>query len=57
MSLDGFKAIFWFEYTHRLLGRMIGLVFAMGIIYRSHNWRRDTPLDQMRSVVDGIAPP
>ena len=33
MSLDGFKAIFWFEYTHRLLGRMIGLVFAIPFAY------------------------
>jgi cytochrome c oxidase assembly protein subunit 15 len=27
MSLDGFKFIFWWEWTHRLLGRTIGLVF------------------------------
>ena len=33
ISLDGFKAIFWFEYTHRLLGRMIGLVFAIPFAY------------------------
>jgi len=29
MSLDGFKSIFWFEYGHRLLGRTIGLAFAI----------------------------
>ena len=27
MSLDEFKSIFWFEYSHRMLGRLIGLVF------------------------------
>ncbi|MCY4238537.1 MAG: COX15/CtaA family protein, partial [Rhodospirillaceae bacterium] len=33
MTLGGFKAIFWFEYLHRLLGRMIGLVFFAGFVY------------------------
>jgi cytochrome c oxidase assembly protein subunit 15 len=27
MSLDGFKAIYWWEWTHRLLGRLIGVAF------------------------------
>lgn len=27
MSLDGFKAIYWWEWMHRLLGRLIGVVF------------------------------
>ena len=26
MSLEGFKAIYWWEWTHRLLGRLIGLL-------------------------------
>jgi cytochrome c oxidase assembly protein subunit 15 len=29
MTLDGFKFIFWWEWTHRLLGRAIGLVFFL----------------------------
>ena len=29
MTLDDFKTIFWFEYTHRLWGRLIGLVFLV----------------------------
>ncbi len=33
MSLDGFKAIFWFEYSHRMLGRLIGLVFLLPFGY------------------------
>ena len=28
MSLDEFKSIYWWEYTHRLLGRLIGVAFA-----------------------------
>ncbi len=33
MSLDEFKGIFWFEYAHRLLGRLIGVVFLIPFIY------------------------
>lgn len=29
MTLEAFKGIFWWEYFHRLLGRTIGLVFAL----------------------------
>ncbi|MBB6612421.1 COX15/CtaA family protein [Pontibacter sp. Tf4] len=33
MTLDGFKSIFWWEYLHRLLGRLIGLVFIVPFLY------------------------
>jgi heme a synthase len=33
MSLDEFKGIFWWEYAHRLLGRLIGLAFALPLLY------------------------
>ena len=33
MDLDGFKYIFWFEYLHRLWGRLIGLVFLFPFIF------------------------
>ena len=33
MSLDEFKRIFYFEYAHRILGRAIGLVFAVGFVW------------------------
>ncbi len=33
MSLDEFKSIFWFEYAHRLLGRGIGVLFALPMGY------------------------
>ena len=29
MSLDEFKVIYWWEWTHRLLGRLIGVVFLL----------------------------
>jgi cytochrome c oxidase assembly protein subunit 15 len=29
MSLDAFKAIYWWEWGHRFLGRIIGLAFAL----------------------------
>ena len=33
MSLDEFKGIFWWEYAHRLLGRMIGIVFLVPFLW------------------------
>lgn len=30
MDLTGFKQIYWWEWSHRLLGRMVGLVWAIG---------------------------
>ena len=33
MSLDEFKAIFWFEYSHRVLGRSIGMIFFFPMLY------------------------
>jgi cytochrome c oxidase assembly protein subunit 15 len=33
MTLDGFKAIFFWEYAHRLLGRVIGLAFALPLLW------------------------
>nr|WP_281392956.1 COX15/CtaA family protein [Roseospira goensis] len=33
MTLDGFKGIFWLEYLHRLLGRLIGLAFLGPLVW------------------------
>lgn len=33
MDLHGFKSIFYFEYFHRLLGRLIGLAFLLPFLY------------------------
>ena len=41
MSVDEFKRIFWFEYAHRLLGRVIGIVFI--VPFAVFLWRRMIP--------------
>ena len=33
MTLDEFKVIFWWEWAHRFLGRVIGLFFLVPLIY------------------------
>jgi len=33
MSLNEFKVIFWWEWAHRFLGRIIGLFFLIPLIY------------------------
>ncbi|WP_298261994.1 COX15/CtaA family protein [Bradyrhizobium sp.] len=33
MSLDEFKTIFWWEWSHRLLGRVIGVVYLLPFLY------------------------
>jgi cytochrome c oxidase assembly protein subunit 15 len=32
MSLEAFKEIYWWEWAHRLLGRLIGVVFALPLL-------------------------
>lgn len=47
MTLAGFKVIFFWEYIHRVLGRLIGSVFALPLIWfaarreipRGYGWR------------------
>ena len=33
MTLDAFKGIYWWEWTHRLLGRLIGAVFLLPFLF------------------------
>ncbi len=33
MTLDEFKIIFWWEYIHRLLGRLIGILYIFPLIF------------------------
>lgn len=33
MDLTGFQRIYWWEWSHRLLGRAIGLVWALGFLF------------------------
>jgi len=44
MSLDAFKSIFWWEYFHRLLGRVIGFVFLLPLVWFWWRGRIDRPL-------------
>lgn len=44
MSIDEFKTIFWWEYFHRLLGRLIGLVFFIPFVYFLIKKQIDKPL-------------
>ena len=41
MSLDDFKDIYFWEYVHRLLGRIIGLAFALPLLWFA--WKRAIP--------------
>jgi heme a synthase len=41
MTLDGFKYIFWWEWSHRLLGRLVGVAFAVPFLV--FLWRRTMP--------------
>lgn len=44
MSLGEFKRIFWWEYAHRLLGRLIGAVFLLPLLAFWVRRRVDRPL-------------
>jgi cytochrome c oxidase assembly protein subunit 15 len=33
MTLTGFKSIFWWEYIHRLLGRLVGVAFLLPFLW------------------------
>jgi cytochrome c oxidase assembly protein subunit 15 len=48
MTLDAFKFIFWWEWGHRFLGRVIGFVFAVPflvfLVQRRFTWNLAVPL-------------
>jgi heme a synthase len=44
MSLDEFKRIYWWEWGHRFLGRLIGLVFAAGFLFFLFTRRLSRPM-------------
>ena len=46
MDVHDFKGIFWLEYLHRLLGRLIGMAFALPLAwfaFKGHITRRQLP--------------
>ncbi|MEM7432473.1 MAG: COX15/CtaA family protein [Pseudomonadota bacterium] len=57
MDVAGYKKIFWLEYLHRLLGRIIGLVFIVPFIWfaaRGVIARRDWPKYLLMFVLGGL---
>ncbi len=44
MSLEEFKSIFWFEYSHRVLGRIIGILFLIPFLWFLFKGWLDRPL-------------
>jgi cytochrome c oxidase assembly protein subunit 15 len=44
MGVEEFKGIFWWEYFHRLLGRLIGVVFLLPLLWFALRRRIDRPL-------------
>jgi cytochrome c oxidase assembly protein subunit 15 len=44
MALGDFKRIFWFEWAHRLLGRLIGMVFLIPFVFLVASRRVDRAL-------------
>jgi cytochrome c oxidase assembly protein subunit 15 len=53
MTLAGFKAIFFWEYAHRLLGRIIGLAFAVPLLWFAI--RKQIPVGYGRRLVALLA--
>ncbi|WP_447760343.1 COX15/CtaA family protein [Sphingopyxis panaciterrae] len=41
MTLDGFKSIFFWEWLHRILGRLVGMALVVPLIW--YAWRRAIP--------------
>lgn len=41
MDLAQFKTIYWWEWSHRFLGRLVGAAFALPLIWFA--WRRELP--------------
>ncbi len=57
MDVEDFKGIFWLEYLHRLLGRLIGVVFLVPFMYflwRGHIRPAETPKYIAMFVLGGL---
>jgi cytochrome c oxidase assembly protein subunit 15 len=56
-GIEGFKGIFWLEYLHRLLGRLIGLVFFLPFVFfliKGYVVRREWPKYLLMFVLGGM---
>ncbi len=57
MEVGDFKSIFWLEYLHRLLGRIIGLAFLVPFIFfawRGYIQKKDSPKYVAMFVLGGL---
>ncbi len=57
MDVHGFKSIFWLEYLHRLLGRLIGLVFLVPFVFfvaKGYVDRREWPKYLLMFILGGL---
>ena len=57
MDVEAFKGIFWLEYLHRLLGRLIGITFLVPFIIfviKGYIVRRDWPKYVLMFVLGGL---
>ncbi|MDH3749024.1 MAG: COX15/CtaA family protein, partial [Gammaproteobacteria bacterium] len=57
MDVHDFKGIFWLEYLHRLLGRTMGIVFAVPFVFfitRDYIVRREWPKYLLMFVLGGL---
>ena len=44
MTLEEFKSIFWWEYVHRLLARLVGLAFLLPLVWFHARGKLERPL-------------
>jgi cytochrome c oxidase assembly protein subunit 15 len=51
MTLEAFKFIYWWEWSHRFLGRLIGLAFALPLAFF---WWRGDIRGEMRAKLIGV---
>jgi cytochrome c oxidase assembly protein subunit 15 len=54
MTLKGFKSIFWWEYVHRLLGRLIGAAFLLPLLWFALRGRIARALTWKFAVIFGL---
>lgn len=57
MDVNDFKGIFWLEYLHRLLGRTIGIVFAVPFtffLFKGYIARREWPKYTLMFILGGL---
>jgi cytochrome c oxidase assembly protein subunit 15 len=54
MSLDEFKTIFWWEWSHRLLGRVIGVAYLVPFLYFLWRGALSTDLRRRLWIIFGL---